>query len=129
MKWIKGFLIFGMVMLAHSTVSINDAEAGKPKTEQAGKKGKAAKGKSAAPKKGGLFSSFTAGLKKARSKVAAGAKAAGSKIKAGAKAAGSKISAGAKAVKDKAGSAVECRSGKGEVPGQNYTLWQLLEPS
>lgn len=127
MKWIKGFLIVGMLMLAHSTVSINDVEArtetakktgNKGKTAAKGSKAKTAKGskaktankagkKDATAKKGGLFSSFTAGLKKA-----------GGKIKAGAKAVGSKIAAGAKAAKDKAGNAVDCRAGKGTVPGQ-----------
>ena len=118
MKWIKGFLMFGMVMLAHSTVSINDIEA-KSQTEQNGKsakkdkakKNKAKKNKngnategkktaakkenSAKPEKKGLFSSFTSGLKSI----------------------GSKVAAGAKSVKDKASSAAECRSGKGEAPG------------
>jgi hypothetical protein len=104
MNWIKGFLIFGMVMLAHSTVSINTVEATpKASTSKKEKTDKPAK----ESKKGGLFSSFTSGLKKVGSKIASGAKAAGSKI-----------SAGAKAVKDKAGNAVACRSGKGEVPGQ-----------
>jgi hypothetical protein len=123
MKWIKGFLVFGMVMLAHSTVSINTVEAN-PKTEHVAKKGKPAKAKKAKTaknnkhkkaktakseksKKGGLFSSFTSGLKKAGSKIASGAKAVGSKI-----------ASGAKAVKDKAGNAVACRSGAGEAPGK-----------
>lgn len=125
MKWIKGFLIFGMVMLAHSTISINDVEAN-TKTEKASKKtnpaktskksekSNAAKGSNAAkaPKKAGFFSSFTSGLKKVGSKIASGAKAAGSKI-----------ASGAKAIKDKAGSAVECRAGKGETPGEKlYAL-------
>ena len=113
MKWIKGFLMFGMVMLAHSTVSINDIEA-KSQTEQNGKSAKKDKAKknkngnategkktaakkenSAKPEKKGLFSSFTSGLKSI----------------------GSKVAAGAKSVKDKASSAAECRSGKGEAPG------------
>lgn len=131
MKWIKGFLIFGMVMLAHSTISINDVDA-KAKTEKAakgakkGKKAKAAKASKnkpkqkgakadksskkvaeAKPKKKSLFSSFTSGLK-----------GLGSKIAAGAKVAGSKIAAGAKAAKDKAAAAAACRSGKGEEPGK-----------
>ncbi len=98
MKWIKGFLIFGMVMLAHSTVSINDVEA-TTKTEHSTKKAKP-------EKKGGFFSSFTDKLKKVGSKIASGAKAAGSKI-----------ASGAKAIKDKAGNAAACRAGKGEAPG------------
>lgn len=119
MKWIKGFLIFGMVMLAHTTISINDVEAN-PTAEKSSKKAKSSKKSSAktskkaakgsktaeAPKKGGFFSSFTASLKKVGSKIASGAKAAGSKI-----------AAGAKALKDKAGGAVACRAGKGEAPG------------
>lgn len=119
MKWIKGFLIFGMVMLAHTTISINEVEANSTTTKSSkknasakaskkSKKAKAPKGSKTAeaPKKGGFFSSFTASLKKVGSKIAAGAKAAGSKI-----------TSGAKALKDKAGSAVACRAGKGEAPG------------
>lgn len=125
MKWIKGFLIFGMVMLAHSTISINDVEANAKKTDAAAKKPaksakkdkknkstKAPKGKKekkggkanksskkvaeAKPEKKSLFSSFSSGLKSL----------------------GSKIASGAKAAKDKAAAALACRAGKGEAPGK-----------
>jgi hypothetical protein len=127
MKWIKGFLIFGMVMLAHTTISTNEVEAAKTektskkdkktgKTEKKHKMKKApkdAKGKrdfkekEEKSKKKSLFSSFTAGLKKIGSKVADGAKKAGHGF-----------TAGAKALKDKASSAAACRHGKGDGAGK-----------
>ncbi|GEM_PF-2423333 len=131
MKWIKGFLIFGMVMLAHSAVSINDVEAN-TKTAKAHEKKPHLEKKSS-------FSSFTSGLKGLASKVADGAKNLKDKASSAVKGkknehatkeglfssftrklkkVGHSLAAGAKNLKDKASSAAECRHGKGEAPGQ-----------